>query len=623
MIYSGKTSGFIAGADIQSFGEWRSLSEGIHFVQQGHRVLDKIAALNFPTVAMIDGFCLGGGLELSLACQYRVADEGEKTKLGLPEVLLGIHPGWGGTVRLPRLMGMMNAFDMMLTGRSVSAKTAKKMGLIDYAVPKRHLKNAAKYVILNKPPLKQMTRREKILNQAWLRPWVAQYMYNKLKTKANEEHYPAPFAIIDNWKKMGVDDPTAFNQEVTSLENVLKTDSAKNLLRIYYLQEDLKAASKQNATSVRHVHVIGAGIMGGDIAAWCALRGIKVTLQDREAKYLSSAMQRSAKLFHGKLKSAAAIQAATDRLSADIQGVGIEQADVIIEAIFEDQEAKQKLLAHIEARAKPDALIASNTSSFPLHIIAEKMQAPQRLAGIHFFNPVSKMPLVEVVRDKNTLQGSLDKALAFVKQLERLPLPVISQSGFLVNRVLMPYLMESLLMVEEGVPLAVIDQAATRFGMLSGPIELADSVGLDICLSVAQNFSKYYHVSVPEQLQQLVERGQLGRKTNKGLYRYQKGKAVKPALPAGYQVPNDLTDRLILRLVNESVACLREGVVSSMDQVDAGLIFGAGFAPFRGGPMSYAKAQGFSQVQERLQQLQAQYGDRFTPDKEWERLSGL
>lgn len=332
--------------------------------------------------------------------------------------------------------------------------------------------------------------------------------------------------------------------------------------------------------------------MGGDIAAWCALQGLYVTLQDREAKYISPAMTRAYALFQKRLKTLRAIQAAMDRLVPDLEGYGVRRADIIIEAIFEDLNVKQDLFRQLENQIKSDTLLASNTSSIVLEDIQQGLQNPERLIGLHFFNPVAKMPLVEVVESAITAPDIIEKGLAFVRQINRLPLPVKSSPGFLVNRLLMPYLMQSVLLLQTGIPAPVIDKAAVDFGMPMGPLELADTVGLDICLAVAKILSESLGSIIPEGLEKMVANKDLGRKTGKGFYRYKKGKPIKEKIPEDYKAPTNLTDSLIQPMIDEAKKCLEEKVVADSDLIDAGIIFGAGFAPFRGGVMQYAKEQG-------------------------------
>ncbi|MGB6977305.1 MAG: 3-hydroxyacyl-CoA dehydrogenase NAD-binding domain-containing protein [Gammaproteobacteria bacterium] len=623
IVASAKPSGFIAGADIEQFTRFRDEADAYHLVEQVQELFNRFERLPMPTVAMIEGVCLGGGTEFALTCRYRVAEDSSKTRIGLPEVKLGVHPGWGGTVRLPRLIGAPQAMSLILSGSTVNAKTAEKLGIIDVAVPKRELERAAFFYITGQPTPHRPTYLQALTNHKIMRSLLGKRFTKELLKKISPGHYPAPYAVVNNWERFGIEIPQAMQQEAKSIAHLFMQASSKNLVRDFFLQERLKSLAKGIVFNPQHIHVVGAGTMGGDIAAWCALKGFRVTLQDRAPKYIAPAIKRAYTLFQKKLKIPREIQAAMDRLLPDPQGIGIRKADVIIEAIFENLEAKQQLFKIIEAQAKPEALLATNTSSIPLDEINQALQNTHRLLGLHFFNPVAKMPLVEVVSGQATNAEVAHKALAFVRKLDHLPLPVASRPGFLVNRILMPYLSESTILLEEGIPAATIDQAALQFGMPMGPVELADTVGLDICLSVAENLTAHFGGKVPELLVEMVKKGELGRKTGKGFYVYKNGKAIKPIEKVSHEKTSqemplsDITDRLILRMLNESVACLREGIVKDADLLDAGMVFGAGFAPFRGGPMQYARTQSITAIVARLTELTAQYGPRFQPDSGW------
>jgi 3-hydroxyacyl-CoA dehydrogenase / enoyl-CoA hydratase / 3-hydroxybutyryl-CoA epimerase len=619
IIRSAKKDSYIAGADIEKFVQVKSEDEAYDFIKKAHDIFNRLEGLKMPTVAMIHGICLGGGTEMALACDYRVVTDHLKTKMGLPEIMLGIFPGWGGSVRLPRLIGAIQAMGLMLTGRAVSGRAAGKMGIADVVVPLRHLERAARDIILKKPKKHHASTTQSLTNNCSVRKLLANKMRKQVESKKlSKEHYPAPYALIDNWEKHGTS-KAAFEGEAKAVSRLIMTETAQNLIRVFFLQQKLKGLGKGVDFKPTHVHVIGAGTMGGDIAAWCALRGMTVTLQDREAKYLTNAMKRAAALFKKKLKKPMPAQLVLDRLIPDVKGQGVEKADVIIEAIFENLEAKQALFKDLEARMKPNAIMATNTSSIPLDEINTVLKNPERLVGIHFFNPVAKMMLVEVVKGDKTSDEVVGKATAFVRKIDKLPLPVKSHPGFLVNRILMPYMMEAMALYQEGVPGRAIDKAAVKFGMPMGPIELADKVGLDICLSVAENQAKYFNSDVPESLKRKVEAGELGVKTGKGLYKYDsKGKAEKPEDGASPVKPQAIQDRLILRFLNESAACLREGIVEKADLLDAGMIFGTGFAPFRGGPMHYAEKLGFNTVKSQLSEYAHSTGDRFNPDAGWD-----
>ncbi len=389
--------------------------------------------------------------------------------------------------------------------------------------------------------------------------------------------------------------------------------TSRNLVRVFFLQDGLKSQGDKTTEAPQRVHVVGAGVMGGDIAAWCALRGLDVTLQDREQKYIDPAIERAHEMFGKRLRDPADFAAAKGRLVADVAGDGARTADLIIEAIFENLEAKQALYRDLQAKMKPGALLATNTSSIPLEDLRTVLDEPARFIGLHFFNPVAMLPLVEIIRCADTDQAALDVGFAFTRQISKLPLECSSAPGFVVNRILAPYMGEAMALVEEGVPLATIDQAAVDFGMPMGPVELADSVGLDVALGVSKVLAETMQRPIPERLVGMVEAGTLGRKSGEGFYHWEDGKPVKPDAGAA-SAPADLADRLILSMVNEAVACLSDGVVKSADLLDAGVIFGTGFAPFRGGPLHYARERGLDAVKARLRELAAAHGPRFEPN---------
>jgi len=616
VIKSGKNNGFIAGADISEFLHMESVAKATDLVRQAQVIFDKLAALPCTTVAMINGFCLGGGFELALSCKYRVALDLPKTKIGLPEVLLGVQPGWGGSIRLPRLIGSLNAFGLILQGRVVDARTAYKLGMVDAAVPERHFNSAVEYYLTAALAPRKDSFFETILQTAIIRRLVSKILAMQVAKKVNKQHYPAPFAVLETWEQNSIYSAAAFPAEAESIGRLILTPTAQNLVRLFFLRDRLKAFGKANSTTFKHVHVIGAGVMGGDIAAWCALQGMIVTVQDKNLNAIAATMQRALQLFNKRLKVPFLVQAAGDRLIPDINGAGIAKADVIIEAVIEDLAVKQQVFAILEEKAKSTAILATNTSTIPLDEISKKLHKPHRIVGIHFFNPVALMQLVEVVAATHTEQQVLADAMAFVGKIDKLPLPVKSAPGFLVNRVLIPYLLESAMLYDEGVPGVIIDRAATDFGMMMGPIELMDTVGLDICIAAAHSMG----TPINDKVLQMVKDGKLGKKSGAGFYTYRNGKIVKPKVTGSKQTPPDLTDRLMLRLVNEAAACLREGIVADADLVDAGLVLGAGFAPFRGGPMEYAFTEQKNNIKRRLEELAKHYGERFTPDPLWNNL---
>jgi 3-hydroxyacyl-CoA dehydrogenase/enoyl-CoA hydratase/3-hydroxybutyryl-CoA epimerase len=390
---------------------------------------------------------------------------------------------------------------------------------------------------------------------------------------------------------------------------------------VFFLQERMKALGGKSKFPIQRVHVVGAGVMGGDIAAWCAQRGLNVTLQDRELKFIQPALQRAREGFEKRLKDAGKAAELMTRLTADVAGDGVPGADVIIEAIFENAAAKHELFARVEPRMKAGAILTSNTSSIMLEQLDDNLPDPGRLVGVHFFNPVSQLPLVEIVRGEQSSEESIQRAIAFTRKIDKLPLPCKSSPGFLVNRVLVPYLYEAMFALQDGIAMETIDEAALRYGMPVGPVELADVVGLDVCKHVGDIVSAALNKQKPDtsRIDALIAAKKVGRKSGEGFYVWRDGKAIKSEGPVA-EPPADLEDRLILALANECAAVLREGIVADADLVDAGVIFGSGFAPFRGGPLTYARKRGVDAVVARLSELEKRYGARFAPDKGWSSL---
>jgi len=618
VVLSGKKSGFIAGADIKEFTGLSDEASAYQLIHAGQRVVNRLAALDCPTVAALHGFALGGGLELALACRYRVAVGDERLSIGLPEVQLGIHPGFGGTVRSVQVAGVRAAMQMMLTGKPLRAARAHSAGFIDRLVASSELRSAARALVLEPPSPRRAPLLERLLGTPLARPLVRGSLIREVARRAPREHYPAPYAIIDLWARYGARGAAAYEAEARSIAHLFTTATSRNLVRVFLLQDALKSSGGKSGSDIRHVHVVGAGVMGGDIAAWATLRGFTVTLEDRASEYVDPALRRAQELFDKRLRDPAKVAEACGRLRADLAGEGVASADVVIEAIFEDLAAKQQLYARLEPRMKPTALLATNTSSIMLEPLAAKLARPERLVGLHFFNPVAQMPLIEVVHSERTDAAAVQTGLGFARRLDKLPILCRSAPGFLVNRVLTPYLYEAMLAAQEGTPAPVIDRCAVSFGMPMGPIELVDVVGLDVATHVGEIIARELGRPVTHiaHLDELLAAKKLGRKSGEGFYRWRDGKAVKADV-AGAAPPPDLLDRMILVMVNECVACLRERVVESLDLVDAAVIFGTGFAPFRGGPLNYARARGVAAVVTRLTELAARYGERFRPDAGW------
>lgn len=622
VIHSAKAGSFVAGADINEFPAIKSEEDACDLSRRGQQILSRLESLACPSVAVLNGNALGGGLELAMAATWRIGLPAEQPCLGLPEVQLGLHPGFGGTVRAVRLLGVRRGMELMLTGRSMTMKDAARCGLIDaISSPERWRRDAVE--LLSRPrPQRRPNLVDTLISLPVARGFVARSLCKQAQRKARPEHYPAPYAMIELWREHAGRGESAFEAEARSFGHLAATPTSRNLVRVFFLQDRLKRLAGRQRSPVRRVHVVGAGIMGGDIAAWCALQGLTVTVQDREMTYVEPALARAEKLFSRRLQTPEARRAARERLSADIAGAGVADADVVIEAIFENLAAKQELLRSLEGRLSPDCILATNTSSIPLEDLMTSLRNPDRLIGLHFFNPVAKLPLVEVVRTKATSQPALEAGIAFARQIGKLPVPCRSHPGFLVNRILAPYLAEAMTLAQEGVPLPDIDFAATDFGMPVGPVELADSVGLDIALHVARILSPLVGRPVSPELERLVNDGHLGQKTGRGFYVYQEGRPVRPH-PSGRAVSSDVQDRLVYALLNEAAHCLAEDIVDDADLVDAGVIFGTGFAPFRGGPLNYARTQGIDTVVARLKEFSERFGPRFQPSAGWDKLRAM
>ncbi|MGC1548942.1 MAG: 3-hydroxyacyl-CoA dehydrogenase NAD-binding domain-containing protein [Rhodanobacter sp.] len=619
IVHSAKPSGFAVGADIKEFVAYAKHGTVLENIENGQQVYESLARLLCPTVAAIHGACMGGGTELILACRQRIAADDDKTKIALPEVMLGIHPGWGGTARLPRLIGATEALPVMLTGKSLSAKRALALGVIDRIAPPGELLAEAR-ALLRRPHQRPFAQRAKAwATNTWLaRQILAPMVLKQTAAKVRKEHYPAPFALIDVWKRGGSSIQQRLKLEARSVAKLAETSTAQNLIRIFFLQERLKGSGGGTDSGIKHVHVVGAGVMGGDIAAWAAFKGFDVTLQDREMKFIQPALDRARQLYEKKLKTPEKVEAVVRRLRADVEGKGVATADLVIEAIFENADAKEALYATVEPQFKADEILASNTSSIALDELRKNLTAPQRFLGLHFFNPVAQMPLVEVVRHDRLDPAIEKRALAFCKAIGKLPVAVKGTPGFLVNRILMPYLLEAMRLYSEGVPGPVLDKEAKKFGMPMGPIELADTVGLDVCASVGKELAPFLGLELPPGLEDKLEAGKRGKKDGQGLYVWQDGKPIKPEVDPDYNTPPDLQDRMILSMVNEAVACLADGVVDNADLLDAGVIFGTGFAPFRGGPIQYVRSEGAGSLKCKLETLAQRYGERFTPKHGWD-----
>ncbi|MBL8598790.1 MAG: enoyl-CoA hydratase/isomerase family protein [Devosia sp.] len=589
VIQSGKDSGFIAGADVSEFDSMSDPAVLPEALKRTHAAMDRIEKMKAPVIAAIHGFCLGGGLELALACHYRIAVNDDKTRVGFPEVNLGIFPGFGGTGRSIRQAGPVPAMQAMLTGRMIKAGAARGMGLVDKLVRHRDMLHwEARKAVLQKRSSTPAPLIERIMAWGPIRSRVVEKMRAETSRKARKEHYPAPHALIDLFERHGDNWRTMVDAEAGSFVPLMASDTARNLRRVFFLSESLKKQGLRGKEKpeFKRVHVIGAGVMGGDIAAWCAYRGMAVTLQDLDMARIQPALDRAKSLFKKRLKGRTEVASALARLEADPAGNGIARADVIIEAVVENLEIKQKIFTDVETKAKPDAIIASNTSSIELERIASALKDPSRLIGLHFFNPVASLPLVEVIRSGFNVERDVAMGASFALAIGKSPVLVKSAPGFLVNRVLMPYMLGAVERVERGESPELIDAAAVAFGMPMGPIELMDTVGLDVGQSVAHELKH----SVPEdsRFARLVREKKLGRKTGEGFYKWADGKAQKGEAPAHADL-SGLGRELVKPLIDTTELVVSEGIVASPDLADIGVILGTGFAPFLGGPMNARK----------------------------------
>ncbi|MCE7028416.1 3-hydroxyacyl-CoA dehydrogenase NAD-binding domain-containing protein [Jiella avicenniae] len=625
VIRSGKAAGFAAGADINQF-VGASTEEIKAALDQGHQVLDRLAALPCRTIAVVHGHCLGAGLELALACDRRIAVS--NASLGFPEVMLGLHPGLGGTFRAPAVADPIEAMTMMLTGRAMPAKRARSIGLVDAVVEERHVAAAVEAAFYGDLRRKPQSLQARAMGFKPGRQIAARMMRKKTAEKARQDNYPAPFKLIDLWEEHGGSPRAMQRAEIDSFAELIETDTSKNLVRVFFLREKMKGL-KDGSSGVKHLHVVGAGAMGGEIAAWAAGQGFKVTLGDIKLEPIGGAVKKAAKMLEKVVKDPLKVRDALDRLIPDPEGLGISHADLVIEAAPEKIALKHKIYETIEPQLKEGALLATNTSALPLADLASGLKDPSRFVGLHFFNPVSRMQLVEIVSHDRISPETARRATAFAAEISRLPAPVGSAPGFLVNRALTPYMAEALVLLDEGIPKERIDLRAEEFGMPMGPIELTDQVGLDIALDVATSLRERLGENTlppaPDWLTKMVEEKRLGRKTGRGLYDYDdagKPKKIAPeALPDGSKDDPDMIDRLILPMLNAVVACIDEGVITDEEIVDGAMIFGTGFAPFRGGPVHYARQRGIDGIVQRMKDLAAKHGPRFEPHPGWERLA--
>ena len=579
---SGKPGGFIYGADISEFELYKSATDVLHHMQFVHGLFDRIERLKVPTCVGIDGIAVGGGLEIALAFDHIIITGNHKTKLGFPEVNLGILPGYGGSGRAYRRVGTATATQMMLSGKPMAAFAAHEAGLIDQKVDgAEHLKPAiGAWLIEQKSKKPNREQRESSADQNALNEANAKFL-NRLRA----DHTPAPFAILDHVKRHGHSASEMSAGEMDIFPDLMVGSASKSLRRVYHLTDKIRKTARGDS-AISNVHVVGAGVMGGDIAAVAAMSGLMVTLSDMNPKAIELAIDRAAKLFERRLKSDDKITAAKHRLKSDPQSDGAKNADLIIEAVAEKLPVKQAVFADLEKIIKPNVVLATNTSAIPLEDIATVLADPSRLIGLHFFNPVPVLPLIEVIWSRHSNQDIVTRGMQFAGQIGKMPIRCKSSPGFLVNRALLPYMFGAMEAVASGESPEKIDQALVDFGMPMGPIELSDQVGLDVCLDVGIVLGM--GPGAEKLLKSKCREQTLGRKTGSGFYEWSENRAVRSRESLEPKVSNKMARRMLAPMVDECRKAVQEGVVDSADDADAGMIFGTGFPGFRGGPINWA-----------------------------------
>ncbi|MCK6684599.1 MAG: 3-hydroxyacyl-CoA dehydrogenase NAD-binding domain-containing protein [Thermoanaerobaculia bacterium] len=647
LLISGKPDVFIAGADVREIAgaKKKDVREG---VLRGQQVMSKLANLRYPTVAAIDGACLGGGCETALAMDWRLASDSKKTSIGLPEVKLGILPAWGGTTRLPRVTGLTTALDIILAGKALDAKRAKRAHLVDEVVPQVLLADYAREFTrgkfgtakrANAGPGGGPARAEAAAPQDRLMEGLGQGLVFKQAraTVLKETHgnYPAPLAALDAIEKgFSRPFPEALLLEVEAAEQLVGTPVMKALVNLFFRMEDVKketgAPAGVKPREVSRVGVLGAGVMGGGIAQLAADRGLPVRMKDIKVEQLAAGYGAAARIWKEKLDkrrmTKSEFASKMSLLSASLDYTGFAQCDVTVEAVLEKMAVKRAVLKEWEAVSREDAIFASNTSTLPIAEIAAEAKHPERVCGMHFFNPVHKMPLVEVIFSAKTDPAVTATIFDLAKKWGKTPVVVKDAPGFLVNRILSPYLGEAVRLLLEGVPMEAIDHAMRAFGMPVGPIELLDDVGIDVAAKGAETLTAVWPERMPldPSFLKLVNAERLGRKTKKGFYKYEGDKRVGPDLDVykelGLPVPSQSTmkqeqleARLIYPMVNEGAFCLAEGIVPDAGKLDLAMIFGTGFPPFRGGLMAFADSRGLKEIATALESLASSIGSRFTP----------
>jgi len=628
VLTSAKPSIFIAGADLSSMKENASETEMREFIELGQDAMNQIAGLSIPTVAAIHGAAVGGGYEICLACDYRVASTDRSTKIGLPETQIGLLPAWGGSTRLPRLIGLLKALDIILAGKTLASKQALKCGMVDDLAPVEYLiENAVKLLRRGKPT----QRKSHFVNNAIIASVIRSRVRSKV-LKKTRGHYPAVTSALEVVTR-GISKtvPESLALERDKILELLKTPACHNLIRIFFLQERAKKRVVQATVAkpkpVSRAAVIGAGVMGAGIAQWLSARQVQVILRDINAEQVAKGLASISKIYADGAKrhvfTPVEARKGMDRIYPAPVRVPLNRAEVVIEAAVEKLDLKKKIFSELDQLVGDDTILATNTSALPVSELAETTRRPERVVGLHFFNPVHRMQLVEIVAARQTSPEVLQRALSFVQQIGKLPVIVKDSPGFLVNRILMPYLIEAGHLFEAGARIEDLDESMLDFGMPMGPMRLLDEVGIDVALHVAQTLAAHYtdRMAISESLTKMSKNGLLGRKVGKGFYVHPKGKEPRTNPDAveylksnsQYASRATLQERMVLLMVNEAARCLEEQIVTEAADVDFAMIMGTGFAPFRGGPLRYADALGISEAVDSMKKFADAGAPYFAP----------
>ncbi|MDF1823488.1 MAG: 3-hydroxyacyl-CoA dehydrogenase NAD-binding domain-containing protein [Verrucomicrobiales bacterium] len=602
---SAKPTIFIAGADLDSLAG--ATKENLqHLIEKGQEVFQQVAALPMPTLAAIHGACLGGGLELALACDQRIASSDRSTRIGLPETLLGIIPAWGGSTRLPRLIGLPKALGLILSGKAFTAKHAGKLGLVDAVVPAERLLEVSEARVLTKPERKRF-----FLTNNCVSGFVIRVLTKRRLLKKTRGNYPAGEAAVEVVTRGASGSIVrSLLREQEAVQRLAGSDATKNLMRLFRLQERARKfryapdLEERSFAGIERTAVIGAGVMGSGIAQWFSARGFPVILRDIDCSRVSAGMESVRRLFESAVRKRILTKHESmrrlDLVTPSAEPVSLGRCDLVVEAAVENLAIKKKIFADLCERSAPDTILATNTSALPISELctADGITHPERIVGLHFFNPVSRMKLVEVVVTVHTSPEVVERVLAFVRKIGKLPVVVKDSPGFLVNRILMPYLIEAGHLVDGGVSPEVIDEAMLDFGMPMGPIRLIDEVGLDVAAHVAVTMRESFgdRFELPRVLTRLVKEERFGRKVGHGFYTYGKGRvtggaALPGKAPSSAIAPGDIANHLAGLMVKEAKLCLAEGIARDADDIDLAMVLGTGFAPFRGGPLAWGRSQ--------------------------------